>query len=83
LKVEIDTDILVEEIEKEISILRKENKDLGRKNLNEAYARNTMCLVGMYRVLDIITDLKHKAICSNIDNYVEKQTKDVLDSEAV
>jgi len=83
LKIKLDVVVLIGEIEKEIKNIRKKNKTLGRKNLNEAYARNTLCLVGMYRVLDIIHDLRCEAICEDINNYIEKHRQETVDSDTV
>ena len=83
MKIKLDVEVLIVEIEKEIKSLRKKNKALGRKNLNEAYARNTLCLVGMYRVLDIIHDLRCEAICEDINNYIENHQPETVDSDTV
>ena len=83
MKIKLDVEVLIGEIEKEIKNLRKKNRALGRKNLNEAYARNTLCLVGMYRVLDIIHDLRCDAICEDINNYIEKHQQATVDSNTV
>ena len=83
MKIKLDVKVLIGEIEKEIKSLRKENRALGRKNLNDAYARNTMCLVGMYRVLEIVNNLRCEAIYEDIDNYIEKHKKKTVDSDAV
>ena len=83
MKIKLDVEVLIGEIEKEIKSLRKKNKALGRKNLNEAYARNTLCLVGMYRVLDIIHDLRCEAICEDINNYIENHQPETVDSDTV
>ena len=83
MKIKLDVKVLIGEIEKEIKSLRKENRALGRKNLNDAYARNTMCLVGMYRVLEIVHNLRCEAIYEDIDNYIEKHKKKTVDSDAV
>ena len=83
MKIKLDVEVLIVEIEKEIKSLRKKNKALGRKNLNEAYARNTLCLVGMYRVLDIIHDLRCEAICEDINNYIENHQPETVDSDTI
>ena len=83
MRIKLDVVVLIGEIEKEIKNLRKKNRALGRKNLNEAYARNTLCLVGMYRVLDIIHDLRCDAICEDINNYIEKHQQATVDSNTV
>ena len=83
MKIKLDVEVLIGEIEKEIKSLRKKNKALGRKNLNDAYARNTLCLVGMYRVLDIIHDLRCEAICEDINNYIENHQPETVDSDTV
>ena len=83
MKIKLDVEVLIVEIEKEIKSLRKKNKALGRKNLNDAYARNTLCLVGMYRVLDIIHDLRCEAICEDINNYIENHQPETVDSDTV
>ena len=83
MKIKLDVKVLIGEIEKEFKSLRKENRALGRKNLYDAYSRNTMCLVGMYRVFDIVHNLRCEAIYEDIDNYIEKHKKKTVDSDAV
>ena len=83
MEIKISAVALIEKIENEIKILRNQNKELGRKDMNDAYAKNTMCLVGMYRALDIVNDLRCDAIYEDMDNYIEKHQKKTVDSDTV